>query len=151
MNNKTTQLQSDIQKALKNGDSVRASTLKFLYSKVANAQIDARGRGEEFNDSDFEKVVLKDVKSHQESIEAYKTAGRQELVDQEEAQLAVLQEYAPQMLGEEELNNIIAQKAEELKEAGQLNFGSLMKTVMVEVSGKADGELVKILVQKSLL
>lgn len=99
-------------------------------------------------DADVLDAVKKQIKTHRESIEAFARGGRQELVDREKAQLAVLEEYAPKELSDEELKKIL----EPIAASGEKNFGLLMKNAMAAVAqaGQAEGGKVSALL-KSLL
>lgn len=93
-------LKMDLLKARKDKDELKTSVLSFLISAVNNKEIELRGTGETFGDEHVEKVIKKQIKSHGQSVEAYTSAGRQELVDKEEAEKKVLEEilnaYFPQ-------------------------------------------------------
>ena len=130
-------LQSDLNTSLKAGKSVRVATLRLLISAVRNAAIAKYGNAWEtsLTDSDIVDVVKKQVKTHKESIEAFNNAGRTELVDKEKGELAVLEEFAPSSMSDEELKGLLLPVAK----SGEQNFGLLMKAAMAAVQGRADG------------
>ena len=131
------QLQSDLNTSLKAGKSGRVEALRFLIAGIHNSVTAKYGTEWEkkMTDADIHGEVKKQIKTHNESIEAFIKAGRQELVDREKAQLAVLSEFAPKELSDEELKKIL----EPIAASGESNFGLLMKQAMAAVKGQADG------------
>jgi len=130
-------LQTDLNSSLKAGKTARVETLRFLISAIRNAAIAKYGAAWETSvtDADVVDAVKKQIKTHKESIEAFANAGRQELAAKEKEELAVLSEFAPKEMSDEELQAILAPIAA----SGEQNFGLLMKSAMVAVAGKADG------------
>jgi len=96
-----------------------------------------------------QKIILKEIKKRQESIEAYRTAGREDLAKAEEEELKILEEYAPKMLSKEEIEQIVSAVISELN-ATPKDFGKVMKEVMARVKGSADGKLVNEVVKELL-
>ncbi len=131
------QLQNDLHASLKSGKAVRVATIRLLISAVRNAAIAKYENSWEksLTDADVVDVVKKQVKTHKESIEAFKIAGRQELVDKELGELVVLEEFAPKEMADDELKSLLAP----VIASGETNFGLLMKSAMVAVGGKAEG------------
>ncbi len=131
------QLQNDLNTSLKAGKSDRVETLRFLLAAVANAASAKYGAAWEssIKDEDVTDAVKKQIKTHRESIAAFEKAGRTDLVDKEKMQLAILEEFAPKELSDEDLKKIL----EPIAASGEQNFGLLMKTAMAAVRGQADG------------
>ena len=132
-----TDLQQDLNASLKSGKTDRVDTLRFLIAAVKNAAIAKYGNEAEtkLTEADILDVVKKQVKTHRESIEAFVSAGRQELANKEKAQLAVLEEFVPKQLSDEELKKLL----EPVVASGEKNFGLLMKSAVAIVKGQADG------------
>jgi uncharacterized protein YqeY len=130
-------LQKDLNVSLKAGKSVRVLTLRSLISAIRNATIAKYGAAAETSvtPADILDVVKKQVKTHKESIDAFTNAKRPELVAKEQAELDVLEEFAPKEISDEELKKILASVAS----SGEQNFGLLMKSAMAAVKGQADG------------
>lgn len=143
-------LQSDLNASLKAGKTGRVETIRFLIAGIHNSVTAKYGVTweKDMKDADVLDAVKKQIKTHRESIEAFARGGRQELVDREKAQLAVLEEYAPKELSDEELKKIL----EPIAASGEKNFGLLMKNAMAAVAqaGQAEGGKVSALL-KSLL
>jgi len=130
-------IQKDVNNSLKAGKKDRVETLRFLLSAVRNMAInkyDAAGETK-LTDADIIDVVKKQVKTHKESIEAFQKAGRGELVDKEKIQLAILEEFAPIEISDEELKKLLSP----IVASGEPNFGKLMGLAMGAVGGQADG------------
>jgi uncharacterized protein YqeY len=148
-------LQADLNSSLKAGNAVRVLTLRSLISAVRNAAIDKYGaKGESsLTDADVVDVVNKQVKTHKESIEAFRKAGRSELVAKEQGELVVLEEFAPKEISDEELKKILAP----VVSSGEQNFGLLMKQAMGIVkglpaqAGQADGGRVSALLRQMMV
>jgi hypothetical protein len=126
-----------MNESLKKGDSVRVATLRFVISGAGNAAITKYGAAGvvSVTDADVLDVIKKLAKTHKESIEAFAKANRQELVDKENAELAILEEFLPKEMTDEDLKTLLAPVAA----SGEANFGLLMKAAMAAVKGQADG------------
>jgi len=137
-------LQSDLASAQKARDQIRVDTLRFLLGAVYSYQIDKYppSAGESaggLTDAEVLTIIAKQVKTHKESIEMFTVGKRQDLVDRETAELAILQSYLPAQMSDEEVRS----KVKSIKESNPgADFGSLMKLAMAELKGKADGSLV---------
>ena len=141
-------LQQDLNASLKAGKSIRVETIRFLIAAVRNAAI-AKYWGKadtSLTDADIVEVVKKQIKTHKESIEAFKKAGRTELVDKEKQELEILLEFAPKEMSDDELKKIL----EPIASSGESNFGLLMKQTMAAVAGKADGGRVAMMLKHML-
>ena len=127
------QVQSQIVINLKSRDQKRLDTFRFLFSQIKNKEIDAK---RELTDEETVKLLQGEAKKRRESITAYQQGGRQDLVENESYQLSVIEEYLPKQLTDEEIKAII----DEVKSANPSgDFGTIMKTVMIKVAGRAEG------------
>lgn len=140
-------LESDMIKAAKARDSERLGAIRFVRSRTKNRQIELK---RELKDEDVVEVLSRIAKQHRESIEQFQEGGRDELVKHERRQLSVVEEYLPAQLGEQELLEILSGVIEETGAAGPRDIGMVMKTIMPRVKGRADGKIVKALVQSGL-
>lgn len=141
-------LKADLVTTMKAHDQVGVDTIRFLLSAIRNMAIAKYGAASDtaLTDADVMDTIKKQVKTHKESVEAFKTAGRAELVAKESGELAVLERYVPAEMSDEELKNLLAPVAA----SGEPNFGLLMRNAMQVVSGKADGARVSSML-KSLM
>ena len=140
-------LQEAAKAALKSGDTIRLSTLRLLLAAVHNEEIRLR---RELGAEEIQRVIATLAKQRSEAIELYRKGGRDDLVQKEEAELKILQQFLPQPLTEQEVQAIIRETIAELSASGIQDLGKVMKQVMPRVSGRADGKRVNELA-KSLL
>lgn len=138
---------NDMKEAMKNKDEIRLRVLRSI--KTAIGYFEVEGEKREATDEDVQKLILKEIKKRQESIEAYRQAGREDLAKAEEEELKILEEYAPKMLSKEEIKQIVSTVISELN-ATQKDFGKVMKEVMARIKGSADGKLVNEVVKELL-
>ena len=131
------QILADVTVAMKAKDAARTSTLRMLKAAIVNRQIE---KGGELDDEELLKLLRSQVKQRRDSVEQYGKGGRQDLVEKERAEIAVIEGYLPQA-------EAIAQTgATSMKE-----MGAVMKAVMPRLAGKnADGKAVSETVKKKL-
>jgi uncharacterized protein YqeY len=130
-------LSDDLRQAMKSGDTIRRDTLRMLISSVNNAEIAKQAALEE---SDILGVISKDVKRHQESIEAFKKGSRADLVDKETAEMAVLEGYLPKQLTRDEVVTAAKEVMAVVGAQGPSDKGRVMKELMPKLKGRADGK-----------
>ncbi len=135
-----TKLTEKMKEAMKARDMVALNTIRFLMSEVKKYEID---HGEQ-DDAGVGKIVLQQVKQVSESIAEYKKAERYDLVAQEEQKLAVLKEFQPIQLSEEEIKKIIRELKGEFKD---IQIGPLIGKVKAKVGDSADGSVIAHLVK----
>lgn len=137
----------DMRAAMKARESTRVATLRMAMAAVKNAQVEA---GHELDDDEVVGVLTKEAKKRRESISAYQDAGRDDLVEVETAELAVLEVYLPEQLSDEELSEIVDAAIAEAGASDATEMGRVMKLVMPKVRGRADGATVSGLVRARL-
>ncbi len=139
-------LQEDLNASLKSGNAVRVGTLRMFVSAVRNTAIGKYGANWEtaITEADIVDVAKKQVKTHKESVDAFQKAGRPELAEKEQSELAILSEFAPKDLSDDELKVLLAPIAN-LEEK---NFGLIMKSAMAVVKGQADGARVSAILKQ---
>lgn len=133
--------------ALKGGDKVKLATLRMLLSEIRNAEIAKRA---ELTGEEIDAVVAREARRRREAIEEFARGGRQDLVDREEYELAVIKEYMPEQLSEEEIRSIAASAIEQTGASSPGDLGRVMGKLMPQVKGKADGKLVNRIVRELL-
>ena len=141
-------LLEDLQKAMKARDEIRVSTLRFLRAALQNLVIEKRK--EVLEDDEVREVVARLLKQHRDSIEGFRKGGREDLVQKEEAELAILKSYCGPGLGEKELLMLIEEAISESGASGPGALGQVMKTLMPKVKGRVDGQHVSALVRQRL-
>ena len=122
------------------GDALRRDTLRMVLANVKNKAIEV---GKDLGDDEVLAVLASAVKSRKDSEEQYRKAGRDELAEQEAAEIAVIQGYLPKMLGEDETREIVRSLIGDLGIESKKDMGQLMKAVMKDHKGVVDGKLVQ--------
>jgi len=140
-------LGSDLKQAMRGGDKVRRSVIRLVFAAVKNAEI---AQQTTLEDTDILGVIAKEARRRQESIEAFKQGNRQDLVAQEEAELAVLQEYLPEQMSREEIIVAARQVIEEVGAGGPGDKGKVMSRLIPQLKGKADGREINAVVTELL-
>jgi uncharacterized protein YqeY len=133
------QIDNDLKTAMKSGDKLRTSTLRTLKSAIKYAEIEAKS---ELDEQDLLAVIAKQAKQRRESIEEFKKGGRNDLVEQETAELAILEGYLPAQMSEEEIRAKAEAVIAELGVTDMKGMGQVMRQLMAELKGQADGGLV---------
>ncbi|HEY1250601.1 MAG TPA: GatB/YqeY domain-containing protein [Thermoanaerobaculia bacterium] len=130
-------IEEDLKASMKSGDKRRVATLRLLLASLKNEKIQAQ---RDLTGEEVEAVLRRAVKQRRDSIEQYARGGRQDLVDAETAELAIIEEYLPRGLSdaeiEAELRGIIAEKGF----ASAKDVGLAMKEVMARHRGRVDGK-----------
>lgn len=142
-------LHHDLTEAMRAQDKVRAGTLRMVLTAVTTEEVAGKSH-RELSEEELLRVVAKEAKKRREAAEAYAGAGRPELADREEAELAVLEEYLPAQLGDAELKEIAEQAVAELGVSGPAAMGQVMKVVQPRVAGRAEGGRVAAAVRAAL-
>ena len=132
------QLQKDMIAAMKAKDKPRKEAISSLVSAVKKAAIDA-GCRDDIKEDMVDQVILKELKTVKEQIDTC-PAEREDLKAEYQFRYDVIQEYAPSLMSEEEIRNFIMEKFADI--VAQKNKGMIMKNVMPELKGKADGKLI---------
>jgi uncharacterized protein len=140
-------LLSDIKAAMKAQEKDRLLALRTLHSEIKNLELIEQ---KELNDGNVAGVVAKAIKQRMESIEQFKAANRNDLVEKEQAQADIYKKYLPAQLSKEEIEAIVAAAIAEAGAQGKQDMGKVMKIVMPQVKGRADGKLVNEIVAQKL-
>ena len=129
-------LQSDLHQAMRSRDRVRVSVLRMLRSAIGYEEIDKK---RDMDDPAVLDIISRQVRQRRESIQMYRDANRQELVDKETGELEILQEYLPAQLTEEELTALARDVIQQVGASGPGDKGRVMGRLMPQVRGKAQG------------
>ena len=138
----------DLKGSIKNKDAIRRSTLRMIIASIQNLAIEKKEKG--LDDADVLKIIAKQVKQHQDSIESFKKGERDDLVEKEEKELEILKSYLPEQLGEKEVEEIVKKVISQTGASSKSEFGNVMKLSMQELKGRADGKTVSSVVQRLL-
>jgi uncharacterized protein YqeY len=140
-------LAEDLKQALREGDERRKSTIRMVRAAITNAEIE---RGEQLGDEDVLAVIAKQAKQRRESVTEFAKAGRQDLVDQEERELQILLSYLPAQMSRDEIEVAAQQVIAEVGATSRAQMGEVMRRLMSQLKGKADGGLVNQVVREIL-
>ena len=132
-------LDEDLITALKKSDKLRLSVLRMAKAAVKNQQID---KGRELQDEEILAIFSTLAKQRRESIEQFSKGGRDDLVQQETLELAILQSYMPAQLSAEEIDAMILQAIKESSAKNEGDMGKVMKMLAPRIKGVADGKWV---------
>ena len=140
-------IDGDIKGALKSGAKDKVSTLRMLSAALKNKQIDKR---RPLTEEEVVETVRSLIKQRKDSIEQFGKGGRQDLVDKETAEVMVLEVYLPQQLSREEVARMVRDAITRTGAQGAKDMGKVMKELISQVGGRADGKLVSELVKAAL-
>lgn len=149
------QMRDKMKEAMKAKNAVRLSVVRGIIAAFTTECV-AIGRGPagELTDAEAIAVIRKEAKKRKDSIEQFTAGGRPELAENEQAELAILNEFLPAQMGEEEIKKLVEAKIDELgldRRTLRETQGKLMKAIMQDLKGKADGGLVKRAVENTLI
>jgi hypothetical protein len=144
-------IQNEIPAAMRAKDSVRLITLRGILAAFTNESVALkRTPKDKLSDGEAVAVIRRLVKQRKDSIEQFEKGNRQDLADNEKAELKVLEEFLPAQMSEEKIREIVLKKKEEMGEIDKTKIGQFMGAVMKECGGQADGTLVKKIVNEIL-
>jgi len=145
-----TQLTEHLKNAMRAKDPVALNTLRAVKSAIKNAAIEKGGADAELDESAIVNIIRKQIKQRRESVEQFTQAGRTELADQEEAEIAILEHYLPAPLSPEEVDELVAGAIEESGASTRSDMGKVMKILQERTAGRADGKSLSQAVMKQL-
>ncbi len=141
-------IMDDLKHALRSKDKVRLLVFRMVMAVIKNAEI---ARRDTLNDADILGIIVKEVRQRQESIDAFKLGNRQDLIAQEEAEMALLQEYLPEQMTRDEIIAAVRRVIEEVGAQGPGDKGKVMPKMSDQLKGKADGREINAVVNEHLV
>ncbi len=147
------QLMDDLKEAMRQGDAVRKATIRSVIAaiKLAETEIDADGQRVSLDtDEEIQDVIAQQAKQRRQSIFEFERGGRQDLVDVEQAELAILESYLPRQLSRAEIEAEARQVISEVGATGPRDMGRVMRPLMAKVGDRADGREVNQVVRELL-
>jgi uncharacterized protein YqeY len=143
----TERIRTELTESMKARDAVRTSTLRMIQAAFKNEQIE---KGHELSDEEAEAVIRRAVKQRQDSIEQYGKGGRQDLVDKEKVELALLQNYLPQQMSDVETEKMVQDVIAMVGATSKADVGRCMKEIMAKHKGNVDGKKVQQILSRCL-
>ena len=143
------QLTKDMKTAMKAKaeGKQRLAVIRMVRSAIRQAEIDGKT---ELDDAGVVSIISKEVKSRRDSIEEFRKGGREDLVEQNEAEIAVLMPYLPKQLSEDEIRELVKAAVAQTGASSPKDMGKVMGALMPKVKGRADGKLVNTIVREAL-
>lgn len=142
-----TQLNDSMKDAMKTGDEVRKRTVRMVIAAIKQTEVDKQTT---LDDPAILAVVQKEIKNRREAVEEAKKANRADLVDDNEAEIRVLEKFLPEAMPADELRTLIQAAIGETGAASASDMGKVMKIVMGKVAGRAPGDMVSQMVREQL-
>ncbi len=142
------QIMDDVKTAMKSRDQLKLNALRFLQAAIKNREIELRPNA--INEEEVLGVIKKMVKQRKESIEQYKAASRQDLVDQESAELLILEHYMPAQMGREQIEKLVVEVISSTGAKSVKDMGNVMKEVIARAKGSADNKTVSEVIKSKL-
>ena len=144
----TEQIAQDITAAMKARDAARLSALRMVKAALMNSEV---SKGRPLEEAEAQQVLASLIKQRRDSIDQFKNGGRDDLVEKETAEVAILEKYAPPAASAAEIEQAVEGAIKETGAAGPKDMGRVMKAVMAALAGKsADGKAVNEIVRKKL-
>jgi uncharacterized protein YqeY len=140
-------LDEDLKSAMRAKDSLRMNTVRGLKSAIKYREIELM---KPLDDAGILGVVATEIKRRRDSVEQYRAGNRPDLADKEEAEIKILQEFLPQQLTAAEVEAKVAEVIARVGAQGPKDMGAVMKALLPEVQGRADGKVVSELVKQRL-
>jgi uncharacterized protein YqeY len=141
----------DIKTAMKAKDKTRLETVRSIKKVLLEKEVSVRPQGQtELNETQELEVLAQLAKQRRDSIEQYQQAGRTDLADQEAQELAIIEEYLPQQLSDEEVSQVIDEIISRTGASSARDMGKVMGPVMQQLKGRADGQKIQAMVKAKL-
>jgi uncharacterized protein YqeY len=140
-------LNDDLKQSLRSGNKLECSVLRMLLSAIHYAEINKLAP---LDETEIIGVIAKDAKQHKESILAFKQGNRQDLVDKETAELAIIEKYLPEQMGREDVVAAARKVIEETGAQGPRDKGKVMGKLVPQLKGKAEGQVINEVVNELL-
>lgn len=144
---KKSELEAALKEAIRANDTVRKNTLRLVLTAIKEAEVQKQ---DELDDAAVVGILQKEVKTRQESSDEAKGAGRDDLVQAAAAEIAVLEDFLPEQMGDEELAKLVDEAIAETGASSMADMGNVMKAALAKVQGRADGGKVSQLVRTKL-
>jgi uncharacterized protein len=142
-------LDEELKAAMKSSEAMRRDSLRMVLAAVQKVEKETT-KGRALNDDEMIGVLTRELKVRRESVDTFRTGGRQDLVDKEEAAIAVVSEFMPAQLSEAEVRALVDQAIAETGAASPRDMGKVMGWLSPQTRGKADGKVVSQLVTQAL-
>jgi hypothetical protein len=141
------QMQAALKQAMKDKDTVTRDVIRMTMSALKQEEVDSQ---KELDAEGASKILMKEVKKRRDAIEELEQAGREDLLEKERRELAIIEQFLPEQMSREEIESIVDDVIAQTGASSQRDMGKVMGAVMPKVRGKADGKLVNEVVREKL-
>jgi uncharacterized protein YqeY len=140
-------IQTDVTAAMRGGDVLRRDVLRMVQNAAYNLE---KRDGKSLSDDEYAAVIAREVKTRRESVEAFRGGGREDLAAKEEAEIAILSEYLPEQLSDDEIRSLVDEAIGATGASSARDMGRVMGWLSPRTRGRADGKRVSALVAATL-
>jgi uncharacterized protein YqeY len=140
-------LMEDLKDAMKNKDELKKNTVTMIRAAIKQIEVDKRV---ELEDNEVIDIISKEAKKRKDALAEFEKAGREDLINQTNEELAIIKEYLPEPLSEEELTQIIVDTIAEVGAESMKDMGKVMQAVKAKTAGRADGKTINEIVKAKL-
>ena len=138
-------LMEDLKESMKTKDTVRKNTVQMVRASILQIEKD---KGIKIEDDKILEIIAKEVKSKKDALSDFEKAGRQDLIDQTNAEIKILQEYLPEQLSEEKIKEELQKIIAELGATSMKDMGNIMKEAKAKMGASADGKTINEIAKK---
>lgn len=144
-------ISEDIKNAMKTKDKIRLETVRSIKKVLLEKEVSVRPQGQEsLTESQEIEVLAQQAKQRRDSIEQYRQAGREDLAEKEAQELAIIEEYLPGQLSDEEVGAVVDEIIAQTGASSAKDMGKVMGPVMQQLKGRADGQKIQAVVKAKL-
>ncbi len=143
-------IQQDMKAALREGDKERLSALRMVMAAIKNKEIELKKADAGLTDEEVWGVLSSEIKKRRDAAEQYARGGRDDLARKEEEEIAVLQQYLPEQMDEDEIRALAREVITAVGAGSVKDMGKVMKELMPKVAGRAEGRVVSRVVKEEL-
>lgn len=142
------EIKEQLKTSMKKGDKKNVLAIRNILEKIKNVQVDSK---EELNENQIIKIIAKHAKQLRESIVQFENGNRLDLAEKEQEELKIAEQFLPAQLSENEIKDIVINVIKDLNATQMSDMGKVMKAVIDQTKGNADGKLISTLVRESLI
>jgi len=142
------EIKEQLKASMKKGDKKNVLAIRNILEKIKNVQVDSK---EELNENQIIKIIAKHAKQLRESIVQFKNGNRLDLAAKEQEELKIAEQFLPAQLSKNEIKDIVINVIKDLNATQMSDMGKVMKAVIDQTKGNADGKLISTLVRESLI
>ena len=142
------EIKEQLKESMKKGDKKNVLAIRNILEKIKNVQVDSK---EELKENQIIKIIAKHAKQLRESIVQFKNGNRLDLAEKEQEELKIAEQFLPAQLSENEIKDIVINVIKDLNATQMSDMGKVMKAVIDQTKGNADGKLISTFVRESLI